>query len=80
MFISKYPIQYNSCCNNLSNSDNEINYSYLNDDNSLDFWYRRLGHYNISSIKDKNSMPYMCKFKDEKKIYQSILKGIRYNV
>ena len=53
IFISKYPIQYNNHNENLPNNKNEINYSHLKDKNSLDLWHRRLGHYNISSIKNR---------------------------
>jgi len=56
----------NTCANNTKTyvvwtSNNKINYEYIcnslsvKDDDSLHTWHRRLGHYNISTLRDKLS-------------------------
>jgi len=50
VYFSKFPIIFNK---KYSNTTNEINHTYLNKNQFMDLWHRRLGHFNISLIKDK---------------------------
>jgi len=50
VYFSKFPIIFNK---KYSNITNEINHTYLNKNQIMDLWHRRLGHFNISLNKDK---------------------------
>jgi len=49
IFTSKHQIILNST------KSNEINYTHSNNQQVIDLWHRRLGHYDISKIKNKLS-------------------------
>jgi len=50
IFTSEQPIYFKK--NNI-NSSHVINYTLLNKSQLMDLWHRRLGHFDISKIKDK---------------------------
>jgi len=50
VYYSKFPIIFNKRYSNVTNEDN---HTHLNKSQIMDLWHRRLGHFNISLIKDK---------------------------
>jgi len=50
IYFSKFPIIFDK---KYSYITNEINYTHLNKSQIMDLWHRRLGHFNISLVKDK---------------------------